>query len=75
MAGDLAADSEADATPIKTVNGLMLMWPLYAVSTAPLISDHLRQWIRMKLREIGHRVRIPKALALVSIQTAIGTTR
>lgn len=51
---------------MKTTQALMLIWPLFCVSTAPTLTDGQKSWAREVLWAIGEQRSIPKALSLVS---------
>lgn len=50
---------------IKTTQALVLIWPLFCVSTAPGVIDLRKNWAREVLWAIGEQCSIPKAMALV----------
>ncbi|KAL9096086.1 MAG: hypothetical protein Q9165_001608 [Trypethelium subeluteriae] len=49
---------------VRTLHGLLLLWPLYTALQVPNIPDTQREWIKGMLNDIGMRARIPKAFAL-----------
>ncbi|KAM0262595.1 hypothetical protein ACHAQJ_001640 [Trichoderma viride] len=59
-----AASDLSETSAIKTIQALMLMWPLSCASIAPGLAEHQRNWLREVLWMIGERCSIPKALSL-----------
>ncbi|KAL9107858.1 MAG: hypothetical protein Q9227_007276 [Pyrenula ochraceoflavens] len=59
-----AALSNLRDLPIKSLDGLLFIWPLYVASKTPHVTDWKRSWIKAALRDIGEKGRIPKAVAL-----------
>ncbi|KAI4213963.1 MAG: hypothetical protein LQ351_003367 [Letrouitia transgressa] len=58
--------SKGTETPsFKILDGLLLMWPLYAALRAPGISELQHLLFEQALRTVGEVGRIPKAIALV----------
>lgn len=55
-----------EMSQIKTTRALLLIWPLFCVSTAPGLTDRQKSWAREVLWAIGEQLSIPKALSLVS---------
>ncbi|KAL7920662.1 hypothetical protein ACQKWADRAFT_298115 [Trichoderma austrokoningii] len=53
-----------ELSQIRTKQSLMLIWPLFCVSTAPALSDGQKSWARQVLWAIGEKLSIPKALSL-----------
>jgi hypothetical protein len=55
-----------ETSQIRTTQALLLIWPLFCVSTAPDLTEARKSWAREALWAIGEQLSIPKALSLVS---------
>jgi hypothetical protein len=60
-----AASNRSETPAIKSIQALMLIWPLSCASIAPGLTERQRNWLRDVLWMIGERCLIPKAFSLV----------
>lgn len=59
------ATDHLEMPQMRTTQALLLIWPLFCVSTAPGLTDGQKCWAREVLWAIGEQRSIPKALSLV----------
>ena len=62
-----ARPSDTPPSSIKTITGLLHIWPLHTAMTAPGIPNHQVLYFRQALLSIGEVGYLPKATALVSL--------